>query len=105
MQVTLHDHIVLDLEVLKQEFRAMRLIRHDSADLRPGQNHVIRLFGIEELLHRKLIAQVEFGAGAFQNVRVALFFKLPHAGAADHAAVAADENFRVSVDHVQNPIS
>ena len=105
MQVALHDHVVLDLEVLKQEFRAVRLIRHDSADLRSGQNHVVRLFGIEKLLHRKLIAQIQFRMGPFEDIRVSLFFKFPHAGAADHPTMAADENLCVLLNHFQNPVS
>ncbi len=108
MQKTLHDHVVLDLKVFEQELRAMRFVCHDPADFCPGENHIVRPLRIEELLDRLLIAEIEFGMSPFLDIGVAFLFEFADACAADHAAMAADKDFGIFVDHnttPQKPIS
>ena len=86
----------------------MGLVRHDAADFRAREDDVVGPFGIEKIFDGLLIAEIEFGMRPFQDVGVAFSFELADAGAADHAAVAADEDFSIFVDHhtiPQNPIS
>lgn len=55
---TLHNDIVLDFQIFQKEFRTVCFIGHNAAYFRPCQNHIIRLFRIEEIFDCRLIPQV-----------------------------------------------
>lgn len=108
MQVTLHDHVVLDFEVFQQKLRAMRFVRHDPADFCAREDHIIRMFRIEEILDGLLIAEIKLRMGPLEDIGIAFLFELADACAADHAAMAADKNPGIFVNHnakPQKPIS
>ena len=55
---TLHNDIVLDFQIFQKEFRTVRFIGHNAAYFRTCQNHIVRLFRIEEIFDCRLIPQV-----------------------------------------------
>jgi hypothetical protein len=75
----------------------MCYVGHDAADFCAGEDHIIRLFGIEEILDRLLIPEIEFGMRPFQNIGIPLLFEFADTGASDHSAMAADKDFIVSI--------
>lgn len=103
VQKTLHDHVVLDFEVFEQEFRTMHFVCHDPADFCAGEDHIVRLFCIKEIFDRLLVAEIKLGMRPFQDFRITFFFELSDTCAADHSAMAADENLGIFVNHVEKP--
>jgi hypothetical protein len=89
------DDVGLHHQVVVDEVSRIGVVGMDATDLGGGQVDLAgALFG-KEGLHGGLVAQVELGMGAGEDVfRVdTLLGQAAHDGAADHAAVAGDKDF------------
>src|SRR5688572_10476553 len=88
------DDVRLDLDVVVDEFRGICVVRVDSPNLRGCEVHVIRPLECEELIDLLFVAKVELSARARDHRigRDATGQKIPDDGAANHAAVPADED-------------
>ncbi len=53
------NHIQFNRKIVSQELDRLRTISKNSTHLRGGQEHVLRLFGGEEALHRRLIREIQ----------------------------------------------
>jgi len=84
------DDIVLDLEVLVDERRRLRVVRADPADLAAARNTYFGL-SCRKAANRRAVEQVEFSAGATMTCET-LTLEFAPDGAAHQAAVAGDED-------------
>ena len=94
-QVRAVDQVRLDHQVLVDEVGAVDVVGLDATHPRGGDEDVVRLLLGQEGLHRALVQQVQLGAAAGEDVRVAAGLQSAHQGAADHAAMAGDEDARI----------
>ena len=89
------DYVALHHEVLVDEIGAVGVVGMFAAYFRSSQEHHIDLFTSEEILHRPLVDQVQFGVGTRDKVSIVLPFKLPQNCLADQAAVPGNVNARI----------
>ena len=89
------DEVVLDGEILEEEFDGFFGVRDDATDARGGVDREFGALGFEKLADGGAVEEVEFLAGADEEVREALGLQGANDGAADHAAVAGDEDFGI----------
>ena len=86
------DQIILNLKVLEQEVRRIRVIGEDAAHFRRRHEHVFRALGGVERLDVLLIGQIELSAGPPEEVLTAPGGEFAADRAADHSSVAGDVN-------------
>ena len=69
-------HVVLDLQVVEQEFDGEIAIRLDAADLGCRQQHRVGTFVGEVPIDGRRIGKVELGAQAHQQLRRGILFDI-----------------------------
>ena len=89
------DEVVLEGEIFEEEFDGLFGIRHDAAHARGGVDDKFGAFFFKKGADCGAVEEVEFGAGAGEDLGEALAGEGADDGAANHAAVAGDEDFRV----------
>ena len=71
MLIALPYHVLLDLEVAPDEIGPVAQVGHNAADKGGGEDHGIRLLGIEKCLDGGAVEKVELGVGAADEIGVA----------------------------------
>ncbi len=87
------DDVVLDHQVVIEEFSPVGVVGHDAAYLGRSEEYIIGLLPPEELLYLRLAAQVELPGSAGDEVIIAFSLQLAEEGGAYHAAVAGYVDF------------
>ena len=85
------DHVVLDGEVLQQEFGRMVPVCQDPAHLGGGEEHVVGALLPEKIENGFAVQQVELGPAAGDEVRIAAAAQRAQDRRPGQAAVAGDE--------------
>lgn len=85
------DEVVLDGEVLPEEFDGLFVVGEDAADFGGGVDDDRRAFFFEEFADGSAVEEVELGAGSSEDFGVSVLEQSPVNGAADHAAVSGDK--------------
>ena len=85
------DHVRRDREVVVEELRAQRVVGDDAADLGGREKHHLRPLAREPIEHRGLVAEIELASISREQFDI-LAGQPPHQRAADHAAMAGDED-------------
>ena len=80
-----------DDNVLVDEFGAQRVVGNDTADLRSGVKHHLRLGLCKPRVHCRLIAQIDLASRHCNNCDI-LARKTPHQRTADHPAMTRDKD-------------
>jgi hypothetical protein len=86
------DQVGLDHQVLVDELGAQGVVGVDAADPGRRDEDEVGLFPGEKGLRGGLVQQVQFRAGAGEDVAVAGLLQAPDQRGTDHAAVAGDVN-------------
>src|SRR5437667_811186 len=86
------DDVVLDAEILEQEFHGLFVVRLDSSYFRSRENHDLRFFVAEEFRHRFGIAEIKLAPVALEQLVEARRFKAANERAADHPTVTRDKD-------------
>ena len=89
------DDVHPEHHVLVHEVRRGRVVRHDAADLRCSEEHVLRPLLREEGLHVGLAGKIQLRVRPCYYVVVALPPQLANDRRADHAAVTRDVYFGI----------
>ena len=89
------DRVHLEHRVVVEEVRRRGRVRRDAADLRRGEEDVVRPLLREEGVRRALVAQVEFRVRADDDVLEAAALQRADDGGADHPAVSGDVDLGV----------
>ncbi|MNY57184.1 hypothetical protein D3C86_1933530 [compost metagenome] len=84
------ENVLLDGQVVGDEVRGVGVVRVDAAHLGGREEDVLGAFRFEEGPGRRLVPQVQLGAGLEDQVLEALGPELADDGRADEAAVACD---------------
>ncbi len=92
------DEMVLDEEILVKEGDGLGAVGEDAADFCGGDEDVFGLFAVVELADGFGVEEVEFGAGAGDEVGVAEVSELARDGAADESPVTGDIDAGVTCD-------
>ena len=87
------NNIILDLEIDINEFCRVCIVGMYASDFCRREEHIFRLFALEEFLHGCLVCQVELSMRARDYALEALFLKSPHQCRTDKAAVSGDVDF------------
>ena len=88
-------HRCVDHHVVVEELRRAGGVRHDAADGPGDEEHVVGTVGLEPVVDRALVAEVELVTGRGQHVRVPRGREAAEHGRTDQASVAGDEDPRV----------
>src|SRR5204863_3538867 len=84
------EDVVLDQQVLVQEFPALGVVGLDAANLGGGEQHDLGPLLAEEIGDRALIAQIQLGTSPRQQPAVAAGGELSDERRADEPVVAGD---------------
>ena len=68
--------IILDHQIIVDKIGTVQTVRHDTADVRRRQEHIVRPFSGKKLVHSGLIRQIQFRMRTKQKVRIPLLRKL-----------------------------
>ena len=90
----MHDRAV-DHHVVVEELRRTGGVRHDAADGPRDEEHVLGPVGLEPVVDRALVAQVELVTGRGEHVRIARGGEAPEHGRTNQTPVAGHEDPRI----------
>lgn len=62
--------IILDHQIIVDKIGTVQTVRHDTADVRRRQEHIVRPFSGKKLVHSGLIRQIQFRMRTKQEVRI-----------------------------------
>ncbi len=84
----------LESEIVVNKICGVGGVGQNATDFGGGEKNIFRLFFGEKGVDGLGIAEVEFGAGAAQEIVIAKRLQMASDGRTDEAAVAGDENAR-----------
>ena len=86
------DDVVLNRQIIEQEFNGKIVVRFDAANFGGRKNHNRWFFMSEKFLNGRLIREIDLRPIARREVVETLRLKAPDQSAADQAAMTRDEN-------------
>ena len=87
--------IILDHQIIVDKIGTVQTVRHDTADVRRRQEHIVRPLGCKELVHSGLIRQIQFRMRTKQEVRIPFATQIIQDGGAYQAPVTGNKYFTV----------
>ena len=91
--------IILDHQIIVDKIGTVQTVRHDTADVRRRQEHIVRPFGCKELVHSGLIRQIQFRMRTKQKVRIPFATQIIQNGGAYQAPVTGNKYFTVFLNY------
>ena len=93
--------IGLDQQVLVKKISAIEVVGINTTNFGCSDKDVIGRLGLEECVNCGLVEQIQFLAGARDDVVVSACLQTPNQRTTDHPAVSGDINFGVFVIHIE----
>ena len=84
--------IILDHQIIVDKIGT---VRHDTADVRRRQEHIVRPFSGKKLVHSGLIRQIQFRMRTKQKVRIPFATQIIQNGGAYQTPVTGNKYFTV----------
>src|SRR6266403_4797918 len=86
------DDVVLDAEILEQEFHGLFVVRLYSSNFRSRENHDLRFFVLEKFRHGCGVTEIKLAPAALEQLAEARRFEGTNQRAADHPPVTRDKD-------------
>ena len=87
------DDVVLNAQIIEQKFDRIIVVRLDPANFGRGENDDGRFFFGKKFRNGRFVREIKLRAIAFREIGKTLRLETPDERAADHPAMASDEDF------------